>query len=426
MCEVIEADRHGHVAKAMRPTLDELKLELETHAFNRFGLLSRLSLASGSIQEAGSNILPKPTMIIMFAIHTILLHTRQFIVDDDFADWPLYLPKDWVANEEATRFHLVYLDVNKNRVKITSSLTSDGEILEVNLEMERKGGKQVGGINLRISEYVTSNPGDAPVLQKTNDLQNAVLDIVFKPSRNQASSPPAPKQANVVGIGPTPIPPPHSTQPTAVPPLYTHPTPIPPPTTHPTPVPPRAPPSMTVQQQQPQTVNNQIGNVPQLRVQLPPRFSTMAAQQGGDISGSSSSGNSSMGMGQAVKSANLSIWSGDFSLPPPGSISLSSFSGFPPMQSGGFEGDVRSGQGGGGSILFGTGNPEFDARLQSMGPGMFHSRGGVNPDAPGARYDSMGPYGGEPNKDGIQGPPQHPGGRPPPGYSGNRGMNQNF
>lgn len=85
---------------------------------------------------------------------------------------------------------------------------------------------------------------------------------------------------------------------------------------------------------------------------------------------------------------------------------------FPPHHPGGFEGDLQGGRGG--SMLFGPGNPDFNARFHDPPPPPHVRPDNVPPGhVPGARFDPYGPsaeMGGDPDWDDVPmpGPPRQP------------------
>jgi len=96
----------------------------------------------------------------------------------------------------------------------------------------------------------------------------------------------------------------------------------------------------------------------------------------------------------------------------------------PPVVGGGFGGDLMPG--GGGSMLFGPGNPNFDARFR---PGQVDPRRGGGGRVPEARYDPYGPFGsrnGDPDPDDFPMPGRNPMGTFPSGPTGPRRSNLDY
>jgi hypothetical protein len=112
--DVLFRDRHGHMAKHLLPPIHDCQHELETAAYARFGPLGRLSLARASASEARS-VLPTPAAVLVFSIHSILLHFYPKLEATSGegglleAEWPLSLPVQWSSS---SGFALSYKNPN--------------------------------------------------------------------------------------------------------------------------------------------------------------------------------------------------------------------------------------------------------------------------------------------------------------------------
>jgi len=325
---VLDKNKQGFVSLHVRPALFEIQKELERAATAQFGLLGRLALCKPTPKECGTELLPLPSMVLAYAVHSAILNAGFVCTGSSLADfheqesWPSVLPSGWL-DDTGSKFSFRYRARSGASDRLVWKAVFMSDLLAISANDPYSSGKDAMTMHLRVKDFVKSKAGEAPALieSKERELYSVIEERILPITK------------------------------------------------------PRQTPDNT------------------------PTFSTNSEPPVG-----------SRGSGQMPRGSNMPDYGNDGPYPAP---------------AGGFGGDLIPG--GGGSMLFGPGNPQFDARFRPQDPRLPRGGGRV----PEARFDPYGPFGsggyGDPDPDEFPMPgPRNPMGNFPSGPTGPRRSNMDY
>lgn len=167
---ILDSNKQGFVSLNVRPTVLQIQNELERVAAQQFGLLGRLALIKESPKLAGTELLPFPSMVLAFVIHSAIMNAGMVCTGsgdgteyNEADSWPESLPPGWL-DDTGSKFSFKY----RARSAAADRLVWKGivmtDLLAISANDPYSSGKDAMTMHLRIKDFIQSSDGETPSL----------------------------------------------------------------------------------------------------------------------------------------------------------------------------------------------------------------------------------------------------------------------